>query len=120
MKISKGQLRKIIREAIIHETIETIKVRGPAELTGQQGIIRDLEMMDEYGDVRDPSGPFAQMVRNPRYRGLKYKHRGIGPGGYDTFDVIGDTGTLKDWFVNWYSGGDPYAARDFDEFVEMM
>jgi hypothetical protein len=99
---------------------EAIKMRGPAEPTGQQAIIRGLDMMDEHGDIRDESGPFKQMTRNTRYRGLKFRDRGTGPSGYGMLDVAGDIGMLKDWFVNWYAGGDPYAAGDFDEFVEMV
>ena len=112
MKITKRQLRRIVEQAI--------KMRGPAEPTGQQGIIRGLDMMDEHGEIRDESGPFKQMTRNPRYRGLRFTDRGTGPSGYSMLDVAGDVGMLKDWFVNWYAGGDPYAAGDFDEFVEMM
>ena len=129
MKITKKQLRRIIKEekakVLAEQKVrriveQAIKMRGPAEPTGQQGIIRGLDMMDEHGDIRDESGPFKQMTRNPRYRGLRFKDRGTGPSGYGMLDVAGDIGMLKDWFVNWYAGGDPYAADDFDEFVEMM
>ena len=110
MIITKRQLRRIIKEAI--------EMRGPAKPTGQRGILRSLEIRAEHGDIRDPSF-FKQMKRNSLYPDLRFMAE-FGPYDKGMLDASGDIGMLKDWFVNWYAGGDPYAADDFDDLVEMM
>ena len=110
MKITKRQLRQIIKEAI--------EMRGPAKPTGQRGILRSLEIRPEHGDIRDPSF-FKQMKRNSLYPDLRFSAE-FGPHDNGTLNVSGDTGMLKDWYINWYAEGDPSAADDFDNLVEMM
>ena len=100
MKITKRQIRRIIRESL-------------NEQIGSKAQIRDLEIVDN-------RGAFQAMLDSRKYPLSFRLDREEGYSGYPVYTVQGDIAVLKDWFINWYSQGDPGAASDFDEFVELI
>ena len=106
MKITKRQLKRIIRE-------EYSRLK-------RQGLIREsygpqAGIMVDWGAEVDPV-----LAIQEQYPDLEVQVYGESPNGFPEVEVTGPLDVLKDWYINSYMGGDPYAADDFDEFVQMI
>ena len=114
MKVTKRQLRRIIREEVAR-----LKRQGLIR-ESRQGLIRE-----SYGPQDGIMVDWAAEV-NPvlaiqeQYTSLEVQVYGESPNGFPEVEVTGPLDVLKDWYVNSYMGGDSFAADDFDEFVQMI
>ena len=89
MRVTKGQLRQIIKEALLREA--SIEVDWVGDVQELQTIPQSLSY-----EVIDPSGP---------------------GGGAAVVVVTGEREALKDWYVYDYNAGDQFGDAEFEEFV---